>query len=50
MSKWQLASIVYLFLATTALSAGASEAMRLAAHKLAIKTKFTQRMDLMGGE
>jgi len=29
---------------------GAREAMRLAAHKLAIKTKFTQRMDLMGGE
>jgi len=29
---------------------GAKEAMRLAAHKLAIKTKFTQRMDLMGGE
>ncbi|MGD2253052.1 MAG: 50S ribosomal protein L16 [Anaerolineales bacterium] len=29
---------------------GAREAMRLASHKLAIKTKFTERFDLMGGE
>ena len=29
---------------------GAREAMRLASHKLAIKTKFTQRVDLLGGE
>jgi large subunit ribosomal protein L16 len=28
----------------------AREAMRLASHKLAIKTKFTQRIDLVGGE
>jgi large subunit ribosomal protein L16 len=28
----------------------AREAMRLAAHKLAIKTKFTERMDQVGGE
>jgi large subunit ribosomal protein L16 len=28
----------------------AREAMRLAAHKLAIRTKFTQRIDLLGGE
>jgi large subunit ribosomal protein L16 len=28
----------------------AREAMRLASHKLAIKTKFTQRVDLVGGE
>jgi len=24
--------------------------MRLASHKLAIKTKFTERIDLLGGE
>jgi large subunit ribosomal protein L16 len=29
---------------------GAREALRLAAHKLAIKTKFTERTDLLGGE
>jgi large subunit ribosomal protein L16 len=29
---------------------GAQEAMRLASHKLAIKTKFIQRMDLYGEE
>ncbi len=29
---------------------GAKEALRLAAHKLAIKTKFTQRVDILGGE
>ena len=29
---------------------GAQEAMRLAAHKLSIKTKFVQRMDLYGEE
>jgi large subunit ribosomal protein L16 len=28
----------------------AREAMRLASHKLAIKTKFTERLDLIGGE
>jgi large subunit ribosomal protein L16 len=28
----------------------AREAMRLAAHKLAIKTKFTERTDLVGGK
>ena len=28
----------------------ARDAMRLASHKLAIKTKFTQRVDLLGGE
>ncbi|MEW6567261.1 MAG: 50S ribosomal protein L16 [Chloroflexota bacterium] len=28
----------------------AREAMRLAAHKLAIKTKFTERIELVGGE
>jgi large subunit ribosomal protein L16 len=28
---------------------GAREAMRLAAHKLSIKTKFAQRVDLVGG-
>ncbi|HLC06454.1 MAG TPA: 50S ribosomal protein L16 [Anaerolineales bacterium] len=28
----------------------ARAAMRLASHKLAIKTKFTQRVDLLGGE
>ncbi len=28
----------------------AREAMRLASHKLAIKTKFTERVDLVGGE
>jgi large subunit ribosomal protein L16 len=28
----------------------AREAMRLASHKLAIKTKFTERIDLLGGE
>jgi large subunit ribosomal protein L16 len=28
----------------------AREAMRLASHKLAIKTKFTERIDAMGGE
>ncbi len=28
----------------------AREAMRLAAHKLAIKTKFTERVELVGGE
>jgi large subunit ribosomal protein L16 len=28
----------------------AREAMRLASHKLAIKTKFTERIDLVGGE
>jgi large subunit ribosomal protein L16 len=28
----------------------AREAMRLASHKLAIKTKFTERTDAMGGE
>jgi large subunit ribosomal protein L16 len=28
----------------------AREAMRLAAHKLAIKTKFTERIDQVGGE
>jgi large subunit ribosomal protein L16 len=28
----------------------AREAMRLAAHKLAIKTKFTERVDRVGGE
>ena len=29
---------------------GAKEALRLAAHKLAIKTKFTERADILGGE
>ncbi len=29
---------------------GAKEALRLAAHKLAIKTKFTERVDILGGE
>jgi large subunit ribosomal protein L16 len=29
---------------------GAKEAMRLAAHKLPIKTKFATRVDLLGGE
>jgi large subunit ribosomal protein L16 len=29
---------------------GARAAMRLASHKLAIKTKFTERFELMGGE
>jgi large subunit ribosomal protein L16 len=29
---------------------GAKEAMRLAAHKLSIKTKLTQRMDAVGGK
>lgn len=29
---------------------GAREAMRLASHKLSIKTKFAQRLDAMGGE
>ena len=28
----------------------AREAMRLASHKLAIRTKFTERIDLLGGE
>jgi large subunit ribosomal protein L16 len=30
--------------------AGAKEAMRLAAHKISIKTKLTQRMDAVGGK
>ncbi len=29
---------------------GAREAMRLASHKLSIKTKFAQRLDVLGGE
>lgn len=29
---------------------GAREALRLAAHKLAIKTKFVERTDILGGE
>jgi large subunit ribosomal protein L16 len=29
---------------------GAREAMRLASHKLSVKTKFATRMDLAGGE
>ncbi len=29
---------------------GAREAMRLASHKLSVKTKFTQRLDVLGGE
>jgi large subunit ribosomal protein L16 len=29
---------------------GAKDALRLAAHKLAIKTKFTERADILGGE
>jgi large subunit ribosomal protein L16 len=29
---------------------GAREALRLAAHKLAIKTKFAERADILGGE
>ena len=29
---------------------GAKQALRLAAHKLAIKTKFTERVDILAGE